>query len=58
MFEIHGNSANKKKKTSVAMQDKRLMYREPKMKSSCFVLLIDGVEKLELKARSVKWRPL
>ena len=27
MFEIHGNSANKRKKTSVAMQDKRLMYQ-------------------------------
>ena len=30
----------------------------PKMKTSCFILLIDGVEKLKLKARSAKWRPL
>ena len=27
MFEIHGNSANKRKKASVAMQDKKLMYQ-------------------------------
>ena len=40
----------REKKTSVAMQDKRLIYHVPKMKSSCLVLLIDGVEKLELKA--------
>ena len=27
MFEIHGNSANMRKKISVAMQDKRLLYQ-------------------------------